>query len=53
MQKEGIDALKRMAQMAKNRLRNKACEKDNKNLGNRCYFKVIYGGTADIKSKIK
>ena len=30
MQKNGIDALKRMAQMAKSRLRNKVAETENK-----------------------
>ena len=52
MQKSGIDALKRMAQMAKNRLRNKVTEKENKGLKNKCNFKVIYGASVDIKCKI-
>ena len=52
MQKQGIDALKRMALMAKNRLRNKVTEKDNKKIKNRGYFKVLYGDSVDIKSKI-
>ena len=52
MQKEGIDALKRMAQMAKNRLRNKVREKDNKKAGSRSNFKVIFGDGVDVKSKI-
>ena len=51
MQKQGVDALKRMALMAKNRLRNKVIEKENK--GKPCRsFKVIYGESVDIKSKI-
>lgn len=52
MQKQGIDALKRMAQMAKNRLRNKVNEKENKAFKNRGQFKIIYGDSVDIKSKI-
>ena len=52
MQKQGIDALKRMALMAKNRLRNKVTEKDNKKIKNRGYFKVLYGDSVDIISKI-
>ena len=51
MQKQGIEALKRMAQMAKNRLRNKVKEVDNKKSG-RSNFKVIFGSGVDIKSKI-
>ena len=52
MQKQGIDALKRMAQMAKNRLRNKVNEMDNKNIKVRGNFRVLYGYNVDIKSKI-
>lgn len=52
MQKQGIDALKRMAQMAKNRLRKKVTENENKKIVNRGQFKVIYGDGVDIKSKI-
>lgn len=52
MQKSGIDALKRMAQMAKNRLRNKVNEKENKNIKNKGSFKIIYGESMDIKCKI-
>ena len=52
MQREGVDALKRMAQMAKNRLRNKVREIDNKKCKNKSCFKVLYGGAVDIKSKI-
>ena len=40
MQKQGLDALKRMAQMAKNRLRNKVRENDNKALLKSDKFKV-------------
>lgn len=52
MQTQGIDALKRMALMAKNRLRKKVNENDNKKIKNRGQFKVIYGEGVDIKSKI-
>ena len=52
MQKQGIEALKRMAQMAKNRLRNKVIEKENKNFKSKGTFKVIYGDNVDIKCKI-
>ena len=52
MQKQGIDALKRMAQMAKNRLRNKVTENDNKKNKSKGVFKVIYGNSVDIKNKI-
>lgn len=52
MQKEGMDALKRMAQMAKNRLRNKVMEKENKAVKNRSNFKIICGCGVDIKCKI-
>ena len=52
MQRQGIDALKKMAQMAKNRLRSKVNEKENKAIKNRCQFKIIYGDGVDIKSKI-
>jgi len=52
MQTQGIDALKRMALMAKNRLRKKVNENDNKNIKNRGQFKVIYGEGVDVKSKI-
>ncbi len=52
MQKQGIDALKRMAQMAKNRLRNKVNEMDNKNVKGRGNFRILYGCNIDIKSKI-
>lgn len=52
MQKSGIDALKRMAQMAKNRLRNKVVETENKTLKNKGKFKVIYGDCVDIQCKI-
>ena len=45
-------ALKRMAQMAKNRLRNKVKEADIKNSNGRNNFRVIYGAGVDIKSKI-
>lgn len=48
----GLDALKRMAQMAKNRLRNKVKENDNKLSGGKSNFKVIYSKSIDIKSKI-
>lgn len=52
MQKQGIDALKRMAQMAKSRLRNKAVECENKRVKQTGKFKIIYGESVDIKSKI-
>ena len=52
MQREGVDALKRMAQMAKNRLRNKVKDNDNKKLKNKSCFRVLYGSSVDIKSKI-
>lgn len=52
MQKQGIDALKRMAQMAKNRLRNKVNEMDNKSIKSRGNFKILYSDGVDIKSKI-
>lgn len=52
MQKQGIDALKRMAQMAKNRLRNKVVEKENKNFSSKRNFKIIYNSSSDIKCKI-
>ena len=52
MQKQGIDALKRMALMAKNRLRNKVRENDNKTLQKGDRFKVLFGEGVDIKSKI-
>lgn len=52
MQKQGIDALKRMAQMAKNRLRSKVRENDNKLLLKSDKFKVLFGEGVDIKSKI-
>lgn len=51
MQRQGIDALKRMALMAKNRLRNKVVEKENKGKAGRS-FKVIYGDSVDVKTKI-
>ena len=52
MQKQGIDALKRMALMAKNRLRNKVRENDNKALQKGDRFKVLFGEGVDIKCKI-
>lgn len=52
MQKQGLDALKRMAQMAKNRLRNKVRENDNRALMQSDKFKVLFGEGVDIKSKI-
>lgn len=52
MQRQGIDALKRMALMAKNRLRNKVRENDNKALKQGDKFKVLFGEGVDIKSKI-
>lgn len=52
MQKQGIDALKRMAQMAKNRLRNKVKENNNKQLKKTDSYKVLFGEIVDIKSKI-
>lgn len=52
MQKQGIDALKRMALMAKNRLRNKVRENDNKALQKGDRFKVLFGECVDIKCKI-
>lgn len=52
MQKQGIDALKKMALMAKNRLRNKVRENDNKALQKGDRFKVLFGEGVDIKSKI-
>ena len=52
MQKDGLNALKRMALMAKNRLRSKVQENDNKGAKSRCSFKVIYGASVDVKSKI-
>lgn len=52
MQKQGIDALKKMALMAKNRLRNKVRENDNKTLQKGDRFKVLFGEGVDIKSKI-
>ena len=52
MQKQGLDALKKMALMAKNRLRNKVRENDNKALQKGDRFKVLFGEGVDIKSKI-
>ena len=52
MQKQGVDALKRFAQMAKNRLRNKVREQDIKESKGKSNFKVIYGTGVDVKSKI-
>lgn len=52
MQKQGIDALKRMAQMAKNRLRNKVKENNNRQLKKNDSYKVLFGEIVDIKSKI-
>ena len=52
MQKQGLDALKKMALMAKNRLRNKVRENDNKTLQKGDRFKVLFGEGVDIKSKI-
>lgn len=52
MQKQGLDALKRMAQMAKNRLRNKVRENDNKALLKSDKFKVLFGEGVEIKSRI-
>ncbi len=52
MQKEGYDALKRMAMLAKNRLRNKVKENDNKALKKGDRFKVLFGEGVDIKCKI-
>ena len=52
MQKQGIDALKRMALMAKNRLRNKVKENNNKQLKKTDSYKVLFGEIVDIKSKI-
>lgn len=52
MQKEGYDALKRMAMLAKNRLRNKVRENDNKSLKKSDRFKVLFGEGVDIKCKI-
>lgn len=52
MQKQGIDALKRMAQMAKNRLRNKVKESNNRQLKKNDSYKVLFGEIVDIKSKI-
>ena len=51
MQKSGIDALKRMAQMAKSRLRNKVVGAENKN-SKRGKFKIIFGDGVDYKCKI-
>lgn len=52
MQRQGIDALKRMAQMAKNRLRSKVNEKENKSLKGNGKFKILYGDGIDVKCKI-
>jgi len=52
MQKQGYDALKRMALMAKNRLRNKVNEKENKGFKGAPKFKIIYGESVDVKCKI-
>ena len=52
MQKQGLDALKKMALMAKNRLRNKVRENDNKTLQKGDRFKVLFGEGVDIKSKL-
>lgn len=52
MQKQGLDALKRMAQMAKNRLRSKVKENNNKQLKKTDGYKVLFGEVVDIKSKI-
>lgn len=52
MQKEGYDALKRMAMLAKNRLRNKVRENDNKSLKKSDRFKVLFGEGVDVKCKI-
>ena len=51
MQKSGIDALKRMAQMAKSRLRNKVVEKENK-YNKRGKFKILFGEGVDYTCKI-
>ena len=50
--REGIDALKRMAQMAKNRLRNKVNEKENKLAKGRGGYIILQRYGMDIKSKI-
>ena len=52
MQKDGVDALKKMAQMAKNRLRNKVNEKENKMIKSKGGFTILYCGGNDIKSKL-
>lgn len=51
MQRQGLDAIKRMAQMAKNRLRKKVNEKENKTAKSGS-FKIIFGDGIDIKNKI-
>ena len=51
MQKNGINALKRMAQMAKSRLRNKVVETENK-YSKKGKFKMIFGEGVDYKCKI-
>ncbi len=50
--RDGVDALKRMAQMAKNRLRNKVNESENKTVKGRGNFKILQTNGMDIKSKI-
>ena len=50
--REGMDALKRMAQMAKNRLRNKVNENENKMIKKRGGFIIFQTGSMDIKSRI-
>jgi len=52
MQKQGIDALKRMALAAKNRLRNKVKENDNKVFFKKNGFRVLFGESVEIKSKL-
>ena len=52
MQKNGIDALKRMALAAKNRLRNKVRENDNKVFFKNNGFRVLFGENVEIKNKL-
>ena len=52
MQKQGIDALKRMALMAKNRLRNKVKENNSRQIKKNDSYKVLFGEIVDIKSRL-
>lgn len=51
MQKQGLDALKRMALQAKKRLRNKVKQNEIKNQKNNKSYRVIFGDGVDIINK--